>query len=66
MLTIGALSLGHQKYFTELVNPEYYLAGGEPEGHWFGKGAEALGLKGKVTRHDLNKLLQGYSPQGIQ
>jgi len=60
MQSIGALSAGHQKYFSKLANPDYYLSGGEPEGHWFGKGAEALCLKGKVTRRDLNELFRGY------
>ena len=61
MQSIGALSAGHQQYFSKLANPYYYLSGGEPEGHWFGKGAEVLGLKGKVTRHDLNELFRGYA-----
>ena len=60
MLSIGALSAGHQKYFSKLANPDYYLAGGEPEGHWFGKGAEALGRNGKITPRDFNEMFLGY------
>ena len=59
MLTIAALSLGHQRYFTELVNSDYYLSGGEPEGQWFGKGAEALGRKGTISRRDFNQIFLG-------
>ena len=39
MLSIAKLSVGHQNYFTELSNAEYYLSGGEPEGYWLGEGA---------------------------
>jgi len=64
MLSIAKLSVGHQSYFMELSNAEYYLSGGEPEGYWLGKGAKALGLPKTVTRRDLNQTFLGKSLRG--
>lgn len=55
---------GTQKYFeTVLTQGDYYL-GQEVSGHWFGKGAEILGLgEGtKVTREQFKRLLEGKHP----
>ncbi|MCF7975533.1 MAG: relaxase domain-containing protein [Phycisphaerae bacterium] len=60
MLSIAPLSAGHQKYFSRLSGPDYYLSGGEPEGRWFGAGAKALGLKGIVSGRDLDDLFRGF------
>ena len=36
-------------YYLDQVGADYYLtAAGEPPGIWMGKGAEALGLRGRV------------------
>lgn len=60
MLSISALSQGHQNYFIRLSSADYYLSGGEPDGQWYGKGAEALGRKGIVYARELKELFLGY------
>lgn len=49
-------------YFSKLTSADYYVAGGEPPGQWWGKGAEALGLYGEVQREALIRLLGGRHP----
>ena len=45
----------------------YYTAGeAETSGEWFGKGAEALGLSGKVDKETFEALLKGSLPDGVQ
>ena len=39
MLSIGQLSKGSERYYTELAREDYYLSGGEPPGKWHGQGA---------------------------
>lgn len=56
--------LGTQKYFeTVLTQGDYYL-GQEVSGHWYGKGAEVLGLGqgSKVTKEQFFALLEGRHP----
>jgi len=53
---------GQGDYYLELAREDYYTKGGEPPGHWHGKGAKALGQKGQVTPDDLRSYLDGYSP----
>src|ERR1044071_454681 len=53
---------GQANYYLELAREDYYLSGGEPPGLWFGKGADALGLKGTVDRKTFRNLLSGFSP----
>lgn len=36
------------------------------KGQWFGKGAEALGLRGAVNPDTLNRLIQGHLPNGVE
>lgn len=43
MLSIGAMAAGQDKYYLRLATEDYYLAGGEPPGRWWGRGAEHLG-----------------------
>ncbi len=64
MLSIGRIAKGQGKYYLDLAREDYYLAGGEPPGRWWGKGAEQLRLTGRVEREQLAKLLYGYSPAG--
>lgn len=65
MLSIGAMSMGQEQYYTLLAREDYYLEGGEPPGMWLGHGAEALGLAGGlVNREHLTNLFRGWSPDG--
>lgn len=66
MLSIGAMAAGQSEYYTTLSREDYYLEGGEPPGSWYGKGAEALGLRGEVTRQELECLFEGYAPDGTR
>jgi len=49
-------------YYLDLAQEDYYLKGGEPPGHWYGEGAESLGLFGKVTESELKLLIVGRGP----
>ena len=42
---------------------EYVAEGKEPPGEFFGKGAAALGLSGKLEKGELSDLLQGLHPK---
>jgi len=59
MMTIGAASSGN--YYIDKDN--YYVIGSMDE-RWQGKGAEALGLDGKVDKQVFTDLLQGKLPDG--
>jgi Ti-type conjugative transfer relaxase TraA len=60
MLSIGKMSMGQQGYYASLAREDYYLHGGEPPGQWFGRGAEALDLVGRVENEVFRKLFEGY------
>ncbi|MBI1827222.1 MAG: relaxase domain-containing protein [Planctomycetes bacterium] len=64
MLSIAAMGHGQVRYYLELAQADYYLNGGEPPGQWWGKGAEALGLSGRVERSALEQIFSGFSPDG--
>ena len=64
MLSIHAMKAGDGAYYLDLAQEDYYLRGGEPPGHWWGQGAEALRLRGRVERHELERMLTGFSPKG--
>ncbi len=51
-------------YYVSLTNPSYYTAGGEPPGRWYGEGAKALGLSGRVDALHFEQLLSGHRPDG--
>lgn len=57
---------GQEEYYLHLSREDYYLAGGEPPGMWIGRGAQALGLTGKVERDALSGVLAGRGPAGIR
>lgn len=63
MMTVAAVTPGHASYYTEIASADYYLQGGEPEGVWIGGGAGAIGLRGRVTREEIENLLDGHSPR---
>jgi len=52
------------EYYLSLAKEDYYLQGGEPPGQWIGGGAEELGLKGEVSREELQNIMQGFSADG--
>jgi conjugative relaxase-like TrwC/TraI family protein len=55
--------MARAKYYMDLAREDYYIAGGEPPGKWYGKGAEYLGLEGRtVKRAQFASLFKGYSP----
>lgn len=62
MLSIGAMAAGQESYYLTLAREDYYLEGGEPPGRWLGSGAKRLGLDGTVSRHELEELFKGKSP----
>ena len=45
----------------QLQQSDYYDQNRSVEGHWHGRGAELLGLKGKVTSEDFEAPRQGFS-----
>lgn len=52
---------GAKNYYTDKDN--YYVLG-SMEDHWFGKGAEALGLTGAVEKETFTRVLEGKLPEG--
>lgn len=51
-------------YFREHLSVgEYYADGQKVAGHWFGAGAEKLGLAGVVTEKEFLRLCEGLHPQ---
>ena len=66
MITINSIkhSKGAASYYSQEDN--YYLAEIKTEegAQWWGKGAEVLGLQGKVREQDLQLLLEGKLPNG--
>ncbi len=49
-------------YYVEAL-PNYYLDSGEPAGVWHGKGAELLGLEGKIVDGEFLKIMAGSHPR---
>ncbi|MCK4659383.1 MAG: relaxase domain-containing protein [Phycisphaerae bacterium] len=66
MLSIAAMKAGQGNYYLNLAREDYYLEGGEPPGRCLGRGADLLGLSGRVERPDLQKLLDGFRPDGTK
>ena len=65
MLSISQ-KLQSADYHLRLANEDYYLAGGEPPGEWFGTAADHFGLTGQVTDIPLRHLFNGLSPDGAR
>lgn len=65
MLSVTALGAQGHAYYSE---ENYYTKtdGAEAPSEWFGKGAEALGLKGSVSGETFDHLLAGQLPGGEQ
>jgi len=64
MLSIGKMGAGQELYYTALAAENYYLAGGEPLGEWWGRGANKLQLRGTVEEKDLTATLSGFDRDG--
>jgi len=62
MLTIRAMSDGKGYSARYLERSDYYAEGERVIGHWHGRGAEALGLKGTVQSRDFEGLREGLDP----
>src|SRR5207249_5727823 len=62
MLTIRAMSDGKGYSARHLENRDYYAEGERVTGHWQGKGAEFLGLRGEVKSQQFEALRQGCHP----
>jgi len=54
------------RYFEKEYTKSYYSGDetGETEGQWWGRGAERLGLRGKISLETLGLLAEGKSPEG--
>lgn len=63
MLSIGAMGSGQSAYYVGLAREDYYQAGGEPPGVWWGRGARDLGLSGTVDGESLSRLFEGFHPR---
>lgn len=64
VVTIKKITLGSERYYTELAREDYYTHGGEPPGRWLGEGAKALKLEGLIGHCDpqLTALFEGRHP----
>ncbi len=62
MLTIRAMSDGKGYSARYLERSDYYAEGERVIGHWRGRAAELLGLKGAVQSQDFEALRQGLDP----
>ena len=62
MLSIGRMAYGQEEYYLRLTR--YYQELREPEGTWWGAGAEKLGLGATVSDEQLRALMRGYTPGG--
>lgn len=61
---MSAMGSDQAGYYLGLAREDYYLAGGEPPGRWYGSGALELGLAGQVVPDHLYNLFDGLSPNG--
>ena len=57
---------GAAEYYLDMARGDYYTGNGQAPGQWFGAGAKALGLAGKVQPEVLANLLAGRSPDGTR
>jgi conjugative relaxase-like TrwC/TraI family protein len=77
MVSVGKLSAGQARYYLDQAGgpvtaagaltsgvEDYYLGGPEAAGRWLGRGAQALGLDGRVQDDALHSILAGDSPTG--
>jgi conjugative relaxase-like TrwC/TraI family protein len=65
VMSRGALSAAQAaRYYAEKYSADdYYSEGRQVAGHWFGRGAQALGLAGAVNHEDFRAVLDGRDPR---
>src|SRR2546429_5766354 len=66
MLSIGKIALGQHRYYEQQVAQgwdDYYAGRGEAPGEWVGRGADALGLGGRVSSEQFSALIAGVDPR---
>ena len=63
VLTIRSMAGGEGYAQRHLQQSDYYDQKRTVEGQWHGRGAELLGLSGKVTSEDFESLRQGLDPE---
>lgn len=66
MLSISKMLSGQEAYYADLAREEYFTAGGEPPGQWWGLGAGRIGLTGVVDKSSLRNLFGGLTPDGTK
>ena len=62
MLTIRALSDGKGYAARHLQHSDYYAEGERIAGHWYGRGAELLGMSGTVDTGTSMRYAKGSTP----
>lgn len=62
MLSIAPIN--NSAYYSELAAEDYYNNDKEPAGKWAGKGADALGLFGNISKADFAKVISGHALDG--
>ena len=62
METVRAMTGGQNYARNHLSNNDYYSVGETIEGRWMGRGAELLGLEGKVDLEHFEAMRQGNDP----
>ena len=66
LLSIGKLNKEMADYYERTVadsREDYYALRGEAEGKWWGRGAEALELRGTVDKGELGRLVASRDPK---
>jgi Ti-type conjugative transfer relaxase TraA len=62
VLTVAPLASGQARYYLSLTASSYYTDAPEPDGYWYGPGAEEFGLSGLVQDDHLTRLCEGFDP----
>jgi conjugative relaxase-like TrwC/TraI family protein len=68
MLSVGKLAQGQERYYERQVahgRDDYYSGKGEAPGEWIGRGAERLGLAGRVSADQLGAMATGIDPSDV-
>jgi conjugative relaxase-like TrwC/TraI family protein len=68
MLSIGKIALGQHRYYERQVAQgwdDYYAGRGEAPGEWVGRGADVLGLRGRVSSEQFSALIAGHDPRQL-
>lgn len=61
--SLGTADSGIAGYYEHLSADDYYEAGNEPPGQWYGRLAGVLGLEGNIQPGQLRKLFEGFHPE---